>query len=88
MGFGGVILGDFVNTVPPILYGLSITGVGTCFPLPRTGTPLSDVDLVAATHVSLLTSFELFLLYLLSNSFALLVPIATTQSWYTVAISA
>ena len=50
--------------------------------------PLSDVDLADATHVSLLTIFELFLLYLLYDSLDLQVLIVTTQSWYTAAISA
>ena len=73
--------------VPLILYGLSITGAGTRFPLPRAGIPLSDVDPMDATHVSLLTLFELFLLYLLSDYFALQVPITTAPSWYTNTIS-
>ena len=41
----GTIFSDFVSTIPPMLYGLSITGTEICFTLPRTGTPLSDVDL-------------------------------------------
>ena len=45
-----------------MLYDLSITGIGSRFPLPRAGIPLSNEDLVDATHVSLLTSFDLFLL--------------------------
>ena len=55
------ILGDLVSTVPPMLYGLSITETGTCFPLPRAGTPLLDADLANATHVSLLNLFGFFL---------------------------
>ena len=66
----GAILGDLVNTVPPMLYGLLIigTGTGTRFFLPRAGTPLSDVDPMDATHVSLLTLlgfFSLFVCYLI-----------------------
>ena len=34
MASSGAILGDLVNTVPPMLYGLSIMGMGTCFSLP------------------------------------------------------
>ena len=34
MGPSGTILGDFMNTVPPMLYGLSIIRARTCFPLP------------------------------------------------------
>ena len=71
MGLSGTILSDFMNTKPSMLYGLSIIGARTRFPLPRVGIPFSDVDPADATHVSLLTSFELFLLYLLSDSFAL-----------------
>ena len=80
MGPGGTILSDFWNTAPPMLYGLSITRAGTRFLLPRVGTPLSDVDPADATHVSLLTSFELFLLYFLFDSLALHMTIATSQS--------
>ena len=41
-----------------------------------------------ATHVSLLTLFGFFLfLYLSSYPSALQVPVYTTQSWYTTAIS-
>ena len=57
--------------------------------MPSAGTPLSDVDLVDATHVSLLTLFGFFLfLCLLFDPSALQVPISTTQSWYTTVISA
>ena len=63
----GTILGDLVSTMPPILYGLSITGTGTHFPLPRAGTPLLDMDPVDATYVSLLTLFGCFF-FLCSSS--------------------
>ena len=71
VGPGGAILHNFMNTAPLMLYGFSIIGAGKSFLLPRAGTPLSDVDLADATHISLLTSFEIFLLYLLSDSFTL-----------------
>ena len=77
VGFGGTILGDFMNTAPPMLYGLSIIGAETCFPLSRAGTTLSNMDHANTTHVSLLTLLELFLLYFLSDSFSLHAPIAT-----------
>ena len=68
----GTILSDLVSTVPPMLYGLLITSTGTRLPLPRAGTPLSDVDPVDATHVNLLTLFGFFLfLCLLSDPSAL-----------------
>ena len=76
-----------MSTMPPILYGLPITEIETYFTLPRASTPLSDVDPADATHVSLSTLFELFFLYLLSDSSALQVHVSTTQSWYTAAIS-
>ena len=60
------ILGDLMSTMPPLLYGLSITGTGTRFPLPRAGMPLSDVDPADATHVSLLTLFGFFFFFLFS----------------------
>ena len=53
MASGGVILGDLVNTVPLMLYVLSITGVGMRFSLLRAGTPLLGVAPVDTTHVSL-----------------------------------
>ena len=53
MASGGVILGDLMNTVPLMLYGLSIIGVGTHFSLPRASTPLSGVAPTDTTHVSL-----------------------------------
>ena len=85
----GTILGDLVSTVPPMLYGLSITGTGTRFSLPRAGMPLLDVDPTDATHINLLTLFGFFLfLYLLSDPSALQVPVSIPQSWYTTAISA
>ena len=84
----GTILGDLVNKVPPMLYGLSIIGAGTCFPLPRADTLLSFVDPANGTHVSLLTLFGFLLfLYLLSDPSTLQVPSSTAQSWYTAAIS-
>ena len=43
----GIILGDFVSTVPLMLYGLLITGAWMRFSLPRTSILLSDV-----VHVS------------------------------------
>ena len=49
------ILDALVSIVPPMLYGLSIMGRGTHFPLPRAGMLLSDVVPTDATHVSLLT---------------------------------
>ena len=55
VGSGSTILSDLVNTVPPILFGLSIRGVGVHFSLPRTGVPPSDVFSTDATHVSPLT---------------------------------
>ena len=55
VGSGTTILGDLVSMVPPILYGLSIRGVGVHFSLPRTAVPPSDVFSVDATHVSPLT---------------------------------
>ena len=69
----GVILSDLVNTVPLMLYGLPIARVGTCFSLPRVGTPLFGVAPTDTPHVSL---FLLYLgfslsLCLLSISFAL-----------------
>ena len=85
----GTILGDLVSTVPPMLYGLSITGTGTRFSLPRAGMPLLDVDPTDATHINLLTLFGFFLfLCLLSNLYTLQVLVSTAQSWYTAAISA
>ena len=66
------ILGDLVSTVSPMLYGLSIMGTGTHFPLPSAGTPLSDVGPADATHVNLLTLFGFFLFFcLLSDPSAL-----------------
>ena len=69
MASSGAVLGDLVNTVPPILYGFLITGAGMHFSLPRAGTPLSGVAPADTTHVSLLTLLGFFfsLIYLLSN---------------------
>ena len=68
----GTILSDLMSTVPPMLYGLSIMGTGTRFTLPRAGMPLSDVDPIDTTHVSLLTLLGFFFfLCLLSDSSAL-----------------
>ena len=53
MASGGVILGDLVNTVPPMLYGLLIIGAGTLFSLLRAGTLLSGVAPADTTHVNL-----------------------------------
>ena len=54
------ILSDLVSTMPPMLYGLSITRAGTRFPLPRAGMPLSNVDLADTTQVSVSTLFGIF----------------------------
>ena len=56
----GIILYDLVSIVSSMLYGLSIIGTWTCFPLPRAGMPLSDVDPTDATHVSLSILFGIF----------------------------
>ena len=56
----GTVLGDLVNMVPPILYELSIMGMGTRFSLPRADTLLSNVASADTTHVSLLTLFKVF----------------------------
>ena len=57
-----VVLGDLVNTVPPMLYGLSITRAGMRFSLLRAGTPLLDVAPADTTHVSLLTLWDFLFL--------------------------
>ena len=54
-GMARTILGDLVSTVPLMLYGLSIRGVGVRFSLPRTSVPPSYVFPADATHVSPLT---------------------------------
>ena len=62
------ILSDLVSTIPLILYGLLIIGIGTHLPMPRAGMPLLDVDPADATHVSLSTLFEFssfFIYYLI-----------------------
>ena len=56
----GAILSDLVNTVPPMLYGLSIIGARTRFSLPRADIPLLDVAPADTTYVSLLTLFGVF----------------------------
>ena len=63
--------------VPPIFYGLSIIGTWTRFPLLGASMPLSNLDPVDATHVSLLTLFGFFFfLCLLFDPSALQVPIS------------
>ena len=56
VGPGGTIPGDFLDTTPPMIQGLSVRGARVFFFfLPRTGIPLSDVFHIDATHVSPLT---------------------------------
>ena len=43
VGSDSIISGDFVNPIPPMLVGLSITGSGTRFLLPRAGVPLPEM---------------------------------------------
>ena len=52
MGYSSTILGDLVSTMPLMLYGLSVRGMGVHFSLPRTGVPPLDVFPIDATHVS------------------------------------
>ena len=55
MGSSSTILGDLVSMVPPMLYGLSVRGVGVYFSLPSLGVPPSDVFPADATHFNPLT---------------------------------
>ena len=55
VGSSSTILIDMVNTVPLMLYGLSVRGAGVRFSLPRTSVPPSDVLPADATYVSPLT---------------------------------
>ena len=56
----GAVLGDLVSIIPSMLYGFSITGMRTPFPLPKASTPLSDIALADTTHVSLSNLFGIF----------------------------
>ena len=65
VGSDSIISGDFVNPVPPMLVGLSIRGLGTCFLLPQAGMPLPKIAPTDATHVSplpLIKGFPFFAL--------------------------
>ena len=74
--------------MPPMLYGMSMTGTGISFPLLRAAMPLSDMDHTNATYVSLSTLFGFFFfLCLLFDPSALQMHVSTTQSWYTAVIS-
>ena len=59
-----LVVSSLVNLVSPMLVGLSITGIGTCFLLPRVGMPLPEIAPADATHVSFLPLIEGFLLLL------------------------
>ena len=53
-----------MDPVPPMLVGVSITGSGARFALPRVGVPVPEIAPADATHVSFLPLTEGFLLLL------------------------
>ena len=50
-----------MDPVPPMLVGVSITGSGARFVLPRAGVPVPEIAPADATHVSSLPLTEGFL---------------------------
>ena len=55
-----------MDPVTPILMGMSITGSGTHFVLPRAGVSAPKIAHADATHVSLLPLFEGFFLHFIA----------------------
>ena len=66
MASSDVVLGDLVESVPSMLFEMSVTRVLTCLPLPRLGTSSSSVAPTDTMHVNFLPLFVAFAFFRLN----------------------